>query len=68
LLKGLGVDVRPLTVGDMVVRSPIDGMEIAAQTGQQGRSREKDRARRDRGMIACGTSGGRLARRPLLLV
>src|SRR6185369_10293204 len=29
LLKGMGVDVRPLTVGDMVVRSPIDGMEIA---------------------------------------
>jgi aldehyde dehydrogenase (NAD+) len=29
LLKGLGIDIRPLSVGDLVVRSPIDGMEIA---------------------------------------
>ncbi|MGH6893411.1 MAG: aldehyde dehydrogenase family protein, partial [Dongiaceae bacterium] len=29
LLKALGVNVRPLTVGDVVVHSPIDGMEIA---------------------------------------
>src|SRR5262245_7192391 len=29
VLKALGVDVRPLSVGDMVVRSPIDGAEIA---------------------------------------
>ena len=29
LLKGLGIDTRPLGSGDLVVRSPIDGMEIA---------------------------------------
>ncbi|WP_119302337.1 L-piperidine-6-carboxylate dehydrogenase [Dongia deserti] len=29
LLKQLGVDTRPLSVGDIVVHSPIDGMEIA---------------------------------------
>jgi aldehyde dehydrogenase (NAD+) len=29
LLKALGVDVRPLATGDIVVRSPIDGLEIA---------------------------------------
>jgi L-aminoadipate-semialdehyde dehydrogenase len=29
LLKDLGVDVRPLSAGNIVVRSPIDGAEIA---------------------------------------
>jgi len=29
LLKAFGVDVRPLTVGDIVVHSPVDGTEIA---------------------------------------
>jgi aldehyde dehydrogenase (NAD+) len=29
LLKALGVDVRPLTVGDIVVHSPINGLEVA---------------------------------------
>jgi aldehyde dehydrogenase (NAD+) len=29
LLKALGVDVRPLATGDVVVHSPIDGVEIA---------------------------------------
>jgi aldehyde dehydrogenase (NAD+) len=29
LLKDIGIDLRPLSVGDMVVRSPINGQEIA---------------------------------------
>ena len=29
VLKALGVDVRPLSVGDMVVHSPVDGAAIA---------------------------------------
>ncbi|HEY1383018.1 MAG TPA: aldehyde dehydrogenase family protein [Dongiaceae bacterium] len=29
LLKALGVDIRPLATGDIVVHSPIDGVEIA---------------------------------------
>lgn len=29
LLKELGIDMRSLGTGDLVVRSPIDGQEIA---------------------------------------
>ena len=47
LLKELGVDVRPLTAGDIVVRSPIDGAEIARLKSDTKSSVAKKIARAD---------------------
>ena len=47
LLKELGVDVRPLAAGDIAVRSPIDGAEIARLKSDTKSSVAKKIARAD---------------------
>ena len=47
LLKDVGINVRPLTVGDLAVRSPIDGLEIARLKSDGKASAAKKIARAD---------------------
>lgn len=47
LLKELGINLRPLTVGDLVVRSPINGLEIARLKADTKTSAARKIARAD---------------------
>jgi len=47
LLKEIGIDLRPLTVGDLVVRSPINGLEIARLKSDGNAGAAKKIARAD---------------------
>ena len=47
LLKELGLDPRPLTTGDLVARSPINGMEVARLKSDTKASATKKIARAD---------------------
>jgi hypothetical protein len=64
LLKVLGVDVRPLAAGDIVVRSPIDGAEIARLKSDTKSSVAKKIARADEAFRAGAGPAAKRGRRP----
>ena len=62
LLKEIGIDLRSVSVGDLVVRSPINGLEIARLKSDTKAGAARKIARADEpkkgGVIRAGIAGG----------